>query len=85
MLKVKKPFTGRGYNWPNVGDFIDPAEPTRSHLIEINVAEPYENKVMPAPPENKKAKKKPKQSRSAPVARASRKKTAKRSKKTATK
>ena len=81
--KVTTPFQGYGYNWPNEGALITPSEETAAVLVEMGVAEPYETRMMHPPKEVKKRSKK--ESASAPVARVSRKKTAKRSKKTAKK
>ena len=83
MLKVKLPFTGYGYNMPNVGEVINPSTEIAAVLVEMGVAEPYETKMMHPPKEVKKRSKK--QSGSARVAQASTRKTAKRSKKTAKK
>ena len=68
---------------PNPGEIIDPPAQVRAHLIEIGVAEVYEAKIVRPPPEVKKREKK--QLGFAPVAPASKRKTSKRSKKTATK
>ena len=81
--KVTAPFQGYGYNWPNEGALITPSEETAAVLVEMGVAEPYETRMMHAPKEVKKRSKK--ESASAPAVRAKTRKTAKRSKKTATK
>ena len=85
MLIVKIPFCGHGYNMPNLGELIDPPEPVRAHLIAIGVAEVYEIKIVPPPREIKKKRKPVKRSALPRAGRVSRKKTARRSKKTVTK
>ena len=81
MLQVLIPFTGHGYNMPNPGTLIDPPDAVAAHLVEIGVAAYYETKVDSLPKEIKK--KKP--SASLRPARVARKKTPKRSKKSAKK
>ena len=54
MLVVVKSFVGLGYNMPAPGTWIDPAEPVRSQLLGMGVAQEYGMKVDPVPPETKK-------------------------------
>jgi hypothetical protein len=77
---VLQPFLAFG-KAPAAGDVIELTPEQAEALKFENLISPYEVKVMPKP-ENKRA---PKRSRSAPVGRVLRKKTAKRSKKTAKK
>ena len=78
--RVTQPFIAFGMT-PEIGEIVNLTEEQAIALREAAAVSPYEIKIMP-PPENK-SKKKP--SASQPVARRSRKKTAKRSKKTAKK
>ena len=83
MLKVTKSFFGHGYDSPVIGTLIDPPEPSRAYLVSIGVAEVYEAKIVkPAKEVKKRGKKSSASQQAAPRLR---KKTAKRSKKTATK
>lgn len=78
MLKVVKPFCGRGFNFPEIGSVIQPeSEDDRQHLLEIGAVEPYEAKVVDPPKEVKKKK----QSASSRAGRRQTKKTRKKSKK----
>ena len=81
MLKVVRDFVGHGYNFPPVGQLINPAEPARSALLEAGVVEEHEVKVVAPPAEIKKNAR----SASSRRGRAAKKTTRKRSKKSATK
>ena len=80
--RVTQPFIAFG-KAPQPGEIVELTEEQAALLAENDCEAPYEMKVIP-PPENKR-KKKPTRSASAPLARASRKKTAKRSAKKQTK
>ena len=82
MLKVLKPFVGFGYNMPAPGTLIDPPEPQRSEILGMGLADAYETKIMPVPDE---VKKKPTPSASSRPAQAPRRKTRKKSKRSAKK
>ena len=78
--RVTQPFLAFG-KAPEVGDIVELTEEQAAAISEAALVAPYEIKVLPKP-ENKAVKK---QSRSAPVDRVLRKKTAKKQKKTARK
>ena len=79
-FRVTQPFIAFG-KAPQAGDVVELTEEQAEALAGMDNISPYEIKVMPKP-ENKMVKK---PLGSAPVARQSRKKTAKRSKRTAKK
>lgn len=81
LLIVKTPFVGHGFNMPAPGTRIEVPDDLARHLMSIGVADRYETKIDPVPPVIKK-KEPSESSRPAP---APRKKTRKRSKKSATK
>jgi len=78
--RVTQPFIAFGIQ-ADVGEVVDLTESQAAALREAATIAPYEIKVMP-PPENKAKTTKKKPSRSAPAGPASKKKTAKKSKKT---
>ena len=79
-FKCTRPFIAFGKN-PKVGEIVELTDGQAAALCEVAMVAPYEIKILPLP-ENKLSKK---QSESVPVARRSRGKTAKRSRKTAKK
>jgi hypothetical protein len=81
ILTVKRPFVGQGFNMPAPGTLIEVSNEVGAYLVGIDVADPYETKVLPLPD----IKKKIEPSASSPVARQPRRKTRKNSKKSARK
>lgn len=81
-LLVKVPFVGHGFNMPAPGTLIDVSEELAGHLLGLDVVDRYEMKIDTPPAE---VKKKPEPSESSQADPAPRKRTRRRSKKSATK